>query len=163
MKSFKDFISKYKAECDRGLTERNRHRRVWGIAKRHAKRFNKSLGETDMTVDVSYTIYEPCVDIDIHLGKKDPISSIYPLVDALIKDPRLTMTEPLPAVLEDTDSFSCKFEENTKKKTRAKLRVYVFIANSQVCVSVGTGKYKEITRVVCGHYDDAENFVEKTE
>lgn len=160
MKSYKELVTMYENNHQNTMATIKRHRRIWGIVRKHASAFKKLLGKTDMAVGLSYSGYVPCVDINIHLGKDNKISDIYPLVDAMIKDPRLTMVEPLPTVLEDTDMLHCDFEENTKKKVRAKARIYVFIANSKVCVQVGTGKYKEITRVACGHYDDEGNFVE---
>lgn len=137
------------------------NRKLFSIARKHVLDFIKISKGFELGINYQ-TYYPPSVDIDVTFKSGNKFKELYPLVDALIKDPQLDMVEALPTKLSALSGTIAKFTLK-KHKGYPCLRIYVFMENSKVCVSVGTGEYKEITRIACGHYDETGQFVEDTD
>lgn len=95
-------------------------------------------------------------ELYLSLGKSDKIEDIYPLIDEMIKDPRLTMTVPLPKPSKNYEYsfFTCRFEEaRSNGRDPETLKVSIHIGN--ICKRVVVGSHlQEDYKYVCNGFSD---------
>ena len=120
-----------------------------------AVEYGKMFGELVYFSPERYADIYFCPMLNIHLNlhpsKEDTIKVAYPTVDAMIKDPRLEMVSPLQRQpYNDQEYVYAIFQERASKEERKPyLSVYIYIDRVNTCKKVGTGKFKEIMKVVC--------------
>ncbi|GAG90791.1 unnamed protein product [marine sediment metagenome] len=154
MSTYQQALKEVKAENEEKLIFLKKHKNLFPIADEYAKKFslnNKTeYGERGSRVNFcadAGTIR--AVGLFINLGKNSIVSDVLPIVDEMIKDPRLEMIKTLDKEIKDKyEPIDCTFKERNSNN-EATIQVRIFIYYSTRCKEVGTGKFKEIMKIEC--------------
>ena len=156
--TFEEILKEQRKENRRILKSIRNKEEILNLAKEYSEKFIPS--EEDYSYDGRYSWLDVnplwAAELHLSLGKGDKIEDIYPLIDEMIKDPRLTMTVPLPKPSKNYDysSFTCRFEEaKSNGKDPETLRVSIHIGN--ICKRVVVGSHlQEDYKYVCNGFAD---------
>lgn len=128
------------------------------IAEEYAKKFspNDELDYYDKSRRCAYaylsTLGYPTADLYLYLAEKDPATCVNPLIEEMIKDPRLDLADTPPKTLEGETTATWTFKEKGNRGWKPTLRALVHYERSGSCKLVPTGKFtepREIKIMVC--------------
>ncbi len=130
------------------------HKNLFPIAHEYAEKYaaNHGYDPDKNNSNVGFAADTGTIQaLGLHLmpGGDENIQSALTIVDEMIKDPRLEMIKPLDKEVENKwQPIDVIFKERGSKSS-AQLYVRIHLYQSTVCKEVGTGRYKEIMKVVC--------------
>lgn len=154
MITYQQALKELRKENSQKIKFLEKHQNLFPVANEYAEKFSDShdyhFGKRNSRVSFAADSGSiRALGLFFELGKDDTFNDVLPLIDEMIRDPRLEMTKPLDRKIESKhDPIGCVFKERTSDNG-ASLRVRIFISSSTKCKQVGTGKYKEIMEVVC--------------
>ena len=128
------------------------------IGEEYAKKFseNDELDWSDKSKRCAYvylsTLGYPTADLNLYLAAEDPAKCINPLINKMIKDPRLDLIDTPPKRLENETVARWTFKEKGNRSWKPTLRTMVHYDRSSSCKLVPTGKFtepQEIKIMVC--------------
>ena len=121
------------------------------IVAEHGEKFAPFKYDYKKRYTSLYYVPRLSMELQLHLAENDSVKDAYPLIDALIQDPRLEMVMPLPKHPSGSAEYVyCIFKEKLPdEESCQRLRVYIFFDRVSTCKKVGTGKFAEIMKVVC--------------
>jgi len=125
------------------------------IAEEYAEKFspNHTRNNEERFSRVGYDSFIcHAATLDLYLGKEDNASCTDPIIDAIIKDPRLELKDVPEKILENSTMAVWEFAPKGSSTYRPYLKVRVHYEQSESCKLVGTGRFlepKEIEIMVC--------------
>ena len=153
--TYEEILKNQRIENRRKLASVRNKQQLIELVKEYAQKFapNETDGSNYHDRRTSLSVNTWNLEWNLHLGEKDKIQDIYFIIDEMIRDPRLTMTRPLPKPSKDYDHswFNCRFEEaQSDGRDPESLEVTIFFGNIESCQQVVVGEYTEkITKYVC--------------
>ena len=149
--TYESYIEKEKADHEKRIDSIKRNKNMLSIATEYGLSFGELMYFSDKRyADIFFT---PTItmQLNLHPKKEDTIKVAYPVIDEMIRDPRLEMIYPLQKQpYADQEYVYATFQEQMPKgKSGVCLNVFIYIDRINTCKKVGTGKFREIMKVVC--------------